>query len=858
MDNNNQQGPPVANTIETENDQRQTMEVATEFNTGGVNPQDNQMINREDGGFDPTAAQQQQQQMNQGAGNPVDGRATPQTNQGLDMLANLDNVGNIVMRLPSHIMSLGTSGFTNAWATITHSIFGITQAMNIPTPSNIAFQLQSQFLLPPTDLVEAEMGSDKFSVDYFSSDEAKNLRLKISLRQITDIADAGSKSKNLLKRRIADLEKAEIRVKNKLKGDKRTKAMSLIRKRLKRLRAEDEEIHASHHYVSVVGWQQKIFSPREIAKFSQLLHLDEPNLDTHLESVYFDQIKDLVDNVREPEAFHSETFEPYIQESQKRHLIHDLKQPEEAIKRNTLRKKGEQTLTRKKEDKENDDEVEGEGQEDDSMDEDDYDKLESAEAMQRAKEREERKFGANGARDLLRHKIFTYTTHDQFFSSDLLEPIPCSSKTYPRSLLKKRKHHDPNAPKYMYIMSSMGDRVDKIADDQYEWHGNEYLLAILILYPDGSFKLRPGLSSLPKDQPQKSYRKHKKHKKKELTNERVYMFKTADGIIFEYTLHLYNEAKRDMKVERLRNSILREMSSRSLGMRRNLVGSRFTHVPEGMKECHVQLNLVKIANVFESSYTADPVRVRYFWDFSKCGLEAGKELNLLDNAGTQITACSQFAHPTFENNEHYFSFPIQLSARIPNDVHHVPVYLYFDVLARGRNDSYYPTGYGFTTINLAQPQSLTNEKVPTWNVKQSIRHEMLSYFIGGAEELDDMSYVGIPHTFNDVFMNKYGFETEPAGVMTLSRSNIVAPSVSKEVLRHRKEWIKQQRDRYRSNQLGGLHSMDKDTFNIDDILKGRKFRKFIVNKDRQFASSPQTTSKRRNRSPFRGRSPSRR
>lgn len=89
---------------------------------------------------------------------------------------------------------------------------------------------------------------------------------------------------------------------------------------------------------------------------------------------------------------------------------------------------------------------------------------------------------------------------------------------------------------------------------------------------------------------------------------KTYTFRTSDSSVYEYSIHLYNDGKRDMSVEKLRKKMIHMMFERALASKRNLVGLDFARAPQApfKYRLHVQAQIVQASN-----FDAESICVKY-------------------------------------------------------------------------------------------------------------------------------------------------------------------------------------------------------------------------------------------------------
>ncbi|XP_061231734.1 tectonic-like complex member MKS1 [Neopsephotus bourkii] len=121
-------------------------------------------------------------------------------------------------------------------------------------------------------------------------------------------------------------------------------------------------------------------------------------------------------------------------------------------------------------------------------------------------------------------------------------------------------------------------------------------------------------------------------------------------------------------------------------------------------------------------------------------------------------------------NVAYFSYPFTLEmfftegAESEESLPQWPV-LYFEVLSLDFWQRYRVEGYG--SLVLPASPGVHNFTIPTWRpVELGTVAELRRFFIGGSPELEDITYVRTPSTFEGERLSRFGFRTETTGSVT--------------------------------------------------------------------------------------------
>uniref|UniRef100_A0A9J8C088 MKS transition zone complex subunit 1 n=1 Tax=Cyprinus carpio carpio TaxID=630221 RepID=A0A9J8C088_CYPCA len=132
--------------------------------------------------------------------------------------------------------------------------------------------------------------------------------------------------------------------------------------------------------------------------------------------------------------------------------------------------------------------------------------------------------------------------------------------------------------------------------------------------------------------------------------------------------------------------------------------------------------------------------------------------------------------------------------------------LYFKVLSLDFWQRYRTEGYGFLVI----PSTPGYHRMTcrTWRPLQSgTVAELRRFFIGGAPELEDISYVRVPGTFKGKRLSRFGFRTQTTGSVTFTLNCIqhARAFIDASTLKKRRQTV--------LDQLGG-HSQQGSVYNV--------------------------------------------
>lgn len=241
-----------------------------------------------------------------------------------------------------------------------------------------------------------------------------------------------------------------------------------------------------------------------------------------------------------------------------------------------------------------------------------------------------------------------------------------------------------------------------------------------------------------------------------------YIFRTKDGRVYEYTLSLHNDTKKNKNVEAVRKKIIQQMYERALLLRRNLIGQNFERLPsKGAMRVHLHGEIVSARGFDCGAYF-----IRYF-------VQLPESYQIEDDDRRKLSAASQTAVPmttwTADNSDSgsgevaHFGFPFHLDM-LTTRLHPSPT-IYFQVVSRDFWNRYRTEGYGY----MSAPKNPTIKlfQVNTWKPRGTMRNDLRSYFVGGAQELSDVTYAGVPRDFQDTFLNKHSLVTTASGTINV-------------------------------------------------------------------------------------------
>ncbi|XP_056414614.1 tectonic-like complex member MKS1 [Hyla sarda] len=289
-------------------------------------------------------------------------------------------------------------------------------------------------------------------------------------------------------------------------------------------------------------------------------------------------------------------------------------------------------------------------------------------------------------------------------------------------------NHILNTPvQTMYIMADLGP------NERLGLKENEHVLCTIRVDSNNVITLKPDVTGT-----KGPYRLEVESHKREL---------------WRYTLNHVSESVQQEEQER-EETLCKDLYSRHKEYLNNLVGSDFEMPPSGALRVFVNGEIVSA-----QGYEYDNLYVHFFMELPKHWTSpVFQELSGVTQSCRSKTHerenVAYFCHP--------FSFEMFLSEEVEcEDIPQWPI-LYFEVLSLDFWQRYRVEGYG--SVVLPQTPGMHNITAQTWRpVEQGTVSELRRFFIGGSPELEDLTYVRIPGTFQGERISRFGFRTEATG-----------------------------------------------------------------------------------------------
>uniref|UniRef100_A0A8C1PYD0 MKS transition zone complex subunit 1 n=1 Tax=Cyprinus carpio TaxID=7962 RepID=A0A8C1PYD0_CYPCA len=299
---------------------------------------------------------------------------------------------------------------------------------------------------------------------------------------------------------------------------------------------------------------------------------------------------------------------------------------------------------------------------------------------------------------------------------------------------------------------------------------NEYILCTIKADGNGVITIKPDFNNN-----RGAYRLETQGEKREVW--RLYLENASSDIHAE-------EKEREQRM-------YRDLYTRHKDYLNSLVGQDFEMPPPGILRLIVNGEIVSA-----QGYEYDNLYVHFFLDlpnskstYSQPHRE-GKNISKVQSHTYTFIMFSTFFHKEDESDGSLPQWPV----------------LYFKVLSLDFWQRYRTEGYGFLVI----PSTPGYHRMTcrTWRPLQSgTVAELRRFFIGGAPELEDISYVRVPGTFKGKRLSRFGFRTQTTGSVTFTLNCIqhARAFIDASTLKKRRQTV--------LDQLGG-HSQQGSVYNV--------------------------------------------
>ncbi|XP_066551522.1 tectonic-like complex member MKS1 isoform X2 [Amia ocellicauda] len=229
--------------------------------------------------------------------------------------------------------------------------------------------------------------------------------------------------------------------------------------------------------------------------------------------------------------------------------------------------------------------------------------------------------------------------------------------------------------------------------------------------------------------------------------------------LWQYTLEDVSKSISPEEQER-EQRMYKDLYMRHKDYLNRLVGQDFEMPPPGMLRLLVNGEIVSA-----KGYEYDNLYVHFFFELPE---------NWTSLSSQSLSGVTQTCSTRSEGRENiaYFSYPFSFEAyfrkedETEDSVPQWPV-LYFEVLSLGFWQRYRTEGYGYLVI--PPTPGCHNLTCSTWRpVQPATVAELRRFFIGGAPELEDISYARVPGTFKGDRLSRFGFRSETTGSVTFT------------------------------------------------------------------------------------------
>ncbi|CAF1039152.1 unnamed protein product [Adineta steineri] len=324
----------------------------------------------------------------------------------------------------------------------------------------------------------------------------------------------------------------------------------------------------------------------------------------------------------------------------------------------------------------------------------------------------------------------------------------------------------------MYIMADLSDMIDNATAQLVvvPQPPNEHVLCIVRSYSNGTIVLAPDFNN-----GKMAYIVETGN-----TNNEVYHYYLEHGSIQINVDDLMKERK-----------LFHEVCLRQQTHLAQMVGHEFDTPPPAVLKLNVFGEIVSGKN-----FEYDNIYVYYYLDLPDCKfINIPYEIHILcfvlDWYAEPSMIFSGYTHTasttkSSKNDDvvyysHPFEFELWYKPALVSADHELPRMpkIYFQVASQDVWNRHRVEGY--TYIDIPSLPGFYNEELSCWRPRgDSIFNELRRFYIGGSNELEDISYVSIPKQFeseknNNTPLSRFGFRTVSTGLLNI-RLNVVFQS----------------------------------------------------------------------------------
>jgi len=244
-----------------------------------------------------------------------------------------------------------------------------------------------------------------------------------------------------------------------------------------------------------------------------------------------------------------------------------------------------------------------------------------------------------------------------------------------------------------------------------------------------------------------------------------YRFTIGDYDVYEFSLENCSSQLTSQE-EQKEWDLFETVDKKRLEIRNYIVGKNFEEIPEMLGFRLMIFGEIVSARKFDenSIYIQYSLELPKYW--KKNDTHLPKQM-LFGN-----TQSTDFIYdPPTDDYEARFAYPFEFDLL---NAHYDPFIkwpvIYFHVCTKDKWCRNVTLGYGY--YNIPWLPGHYDEIINTWRAYPSINERMGQYFVGRTLTLEDISYINFPKGFNKKYLNKYGFQTETSGSIRI-RLNIV-------------------------------------------------------------------------------------
>jgi Meckel syndrome type 1 protein len=298
----------------------------------------------------------------------------------------------------------------------------------------------------------------------------------------------------------------------------------------------------------------------------------------------------------------------------------------------------------------------------------------------------------------------------------------------------------------MYIMADLSDNIDTGAAQliHIPQRPNEHILCMIHVYSNGTIVLEPDF------------------------NEGKMAYIVETGNLNNDVYHYYLEhASIAINLEDLikERKLFNEVCLRQQTHRAQLIGNDFDTVPPAVLKVNVFGEIVSGKNFeYDDLYVYYSLDLPENWYAESSQIFSGYTHTASSTKSSKYDDIVYYSHP-FEFELWYKPSPVSADHELPR----MPK-IYFQVASQDIWGRYRTEGYAY--LDIPSVPGFYNQELSCWRPRgDSIFNELRRFFIGGSNELEDISYVAIPKQFesekNNHPLSRFGFRTVTTGILNI-------------------------------------------------------------------------------------------